>query len=133
MGHKDQGGVRGSRDQPRRGAQTSQCRWESPKVLWHLGPQHMAAVQPASQRNFERPCDPAKGRRFYLASLQEECSVLVSETPLRDGLFALSCIDGRAWPKLHLLAKAALIEFKSLFWGRHTWGVRFLLLSGFGA
>merc|ERR1712050_404412 len=37
----------------------------------------------------------------------------VSENPLRgDGLFALSCIDGRAWPKLHLLATAALIEFK---------------------
>merc|ERR1712038_1374268 len=89
--HKDQGGVRGSRDQPRRGAQASQCRWEPPKVLWHLGPQHMAAVQPASQRNFERPCDPAKGRRFYLASLQEECSVLVSENPLRgDGL--LHCL-----------------------------------------
>jgi len=40
--------------------------------------------------------------------------VLVSENPLRgDGLFALSCIDGRAWPKLHLLATAALIEFKA--------------------
>merc|ERR1711884_93694 len=70
--HNHQGGVPGSRDPTRGGAQTSHCRWEPPEVLWHLAPQHMAAFQSASQWNFERPCDLATCRRVYLASMQEE-------------------------------------------------------------